>query len=456
LGLYVRELYQFMLDRMADAGYDADDVRWCVTVPAIWNDYQKQAMRRACSAAGMPVEDGRFMLALEPEAAAHHVRTAALKLPGDPDGRLNLPGARFMVADCGGGTIDISAYRANGKGQIIEIGKVSGAKKGSQYLNESFVECVLIKRLGGVEELRKVQRKAPAALEELLEQWERLKLHCRVDQSDSLILRMNAGFVRALSREAVRHLKDVQDGERDHLIISPDEVRDVFEQVVPPILRLIDEQLDEMAAFAGPSTGRELVVVVGGFAASLYLRQRLRNHLAGRAEVLVPPNPEVAVLSGAAQFAYAPQVRSRRSKNTYGIRTTEKFDPTRHRAEYKFTPSDGEPRCGMIFSRFVRAGESVETDKVVAHDYYPVEGTQNEICVQFFTSTDDEVTYTTDDSCTQVGELTVDLSPAMHLSLGQRAIEVRMMFGETEVRSEVRLIATGAVQKHRLVFEEYS
>ena len=51
-------------------GFTEDDVRWCVTVPAIWDDADKQFMRRAAGDAGFPDGSERLLLVQEPEAAA--------------------------------------------------------------------------------------------------------------------------------------------------------------------------------------------------------------------------------------------------------------------------------------------------------------------------------------------------------------------------------------------------
>src|SRR5262245_1147037 len=100
-------------------------------------------MRRAAQEAGFPADDDRLLLALEPEAAAHHARVSGVKVLDDAsDGCPDLmrPGIRFMVVDCGGGTVDITAYRNDDRGRMVEIGRVAGDKRGSHYLNQAFLD----------------------------------------------------------------------------------------------------------------------------------------------------------------------------------------------------------------------------------------------------------------------------------------------------------------------------
>ena len=75
---YLRQLKNFALNELqgGTTGLLVErDVRWCLTIPAIWTDAEKRWMRIAAEQAGI-VEPGadpaRLRLALEPEAAALH------------------------------------------------------------------------------------------------------------------------------------------------------------------------------------------------------------------------------------------------------------------------------------------------------------------------------------------------------------------------------------------------
>jgi molecular chaperone DnaK (HSP70) len=83
--------------------YREDQVRYCLTVPAMWTDKAKNLMRRAATKAGIIQPDDhrdRLMLVSEPEAAAlyceKHCGTYKLG-----------PGDRFLICDDGGGTVDL-------------------------------------------------------------------------------------------------------------------------------------------------------------------------------------------------------------------------------------------------------------------------------------------------------------------------------------------------------------
>ena len=97
---FLRELKEAALARVrAAAEVEEREVLWCLTIPAIWRDAEKTAMRRAAERAGLvdgrSAGDDRLLLVLEPEAAAMHCQKKELFRRES--------GTRFMVVDCGGG-----------------------------------------------------------------------------------------------------------------------------------------------------------------------------------------------------------------------------------------------------------------------------------------------------------------------------------------------------------------
>jgi hypothetical protein len=441
------------LEELGKSGYQADEIRWCLTVPAIWDDYQKHVMRQAAHEAGLPAEEGRLILALEPEAAAHYARVAGVSSSAsDDDGSLTTPGARYMVVDCGGGTVDITAYRNDDNGMMVEIGRVYGGSCGSAYLNKAFEETVLIKRLGGVEEMDRLQQECPVALEELLDAWERAKLHARVDSTEPLYLSIGAALDRRLSEGTRAMLRDLQDGADEDIVVTPDEVRTIFEQVIPEVLHLIDEQMTEIGSDFEPEQALPVVLLAGGFGASAYLQERVTSHLAGRADVRLVPNPAVAVLSGGVHFAYEPQTRARRSKYTYGTDTCRPFSDGIDPPGSLYVSTQGVRFCEKAFDPFVRAGETVRSDQVVTRGYLPTDGTATSMGVVFYATREPNVAYSDDPGCHELAELEIDLSKVMHLPQEERAVRVAMKFGETEIKATVTVVGTDICLSKTLSF----
>ncbi|MEV4335494.1 Hsp70 family protein [Streptomyces sp. NPDC049590] len=433
---YLRQIYECALDQISASGYSADDIRWCLTVPAIWTDYQKQVMRDAAKNAGFPAEDGRLLLAYEPEAAAHHARVSRVRVTrGRSKTDLMAAGVRFMVVDCGGGTVDITAYENDENGMMVELTRANGGKLGSNYINQAFQDTLLASRFGSHEVLEEMRTKHPAAYLELLDAWERAKLHVTSDQTDYVYLTLPAAIDRCIDDAARRRLSRLQDGVTDAIAIIPSEVRGLFESVVPGILDLVDKQLDEVApATSNKRKGQTTVLLVGGFGSSPYLQESLKAHLAGRAEVLVPPDPNVAVLFGAVHFCYEPHTRARRAKRTYGVATSDRFEEGIDPEELKFTSDLDHVLCSHRFGVFVNAGEIVPSGVEVSHYFHPVYADQDAMRIALYVCDSQNPRYVTGDGCVEVGRISMDLKKVMRFALEDRGVRVYMKFGETEVK----------------------
>ena len=77
---FFRQLVELELREQMPA-YEPADVRWVLTVPAIWSATAKQFMRRAAYEAGIAsdAQPAQLVIALEPEAAAVYMRTLRLR-----------------------------------------------------------------------------------------------------------------------------------------------------------------------------------------------------------------------------------------------------------------------------------------------------------------------------------------------------------------------------------------
>jgi actin-like ATPase involved in cell morphogenesis len=110
------------------------NIRYYLTVPAIWNDHAKAATRKAAIQAGFlrDENDNRLTLITEPEAAAMFCSKTGL---------LNLKiHDAVLIVDCGGGTVDLIAYEVEEEQpfSVAECTAGSGDSCGSTALNRNF------------------------------------------------------------------------------------------------------------------------------------------------------------------------------------------------------------------------------------------------------------------------------------------------------------------------------
>ncbi|XP_053731732.1 heat shock 70 kDa protein 12A isoform X1 [Synchiropus splendidus] len=152
--------------------FDNNDVRWVITVPAIWKMPAKQFMREAAYKSGLVSRDNpeQLIIALEPEAASIYCRKLRLhqmvdltqstqnglsptenvgsgmtqakehvrrnrqsrtflveNVVGELWSELE-EGDRYVVVDCGGGTVDLTVHQIRlPEGHLKELYKASGA-----------------------------------------------------------------------------------------------------------------------------------------------------------------------------------------------------------------------------------------------------------------------------------------------------------------------------------------
>ncbi|MFG2504601.1 Hsp70 family protein [Streptomyces rubiginosohelvolus] len=437
ISAYLQCIREQAVDQITASGYSEDVIRWCLTIPGSWSDFQKQVMREAAKTAGFPTEEGRLLLAYEPEAAAHHARVSGTRVErrgrGAKGATLMTPGVRFLVVDCGGGTVDTTAYENDSDGLMVELARAEGAKLGSNYINEAFLD-LLAKRLGGHDVVAQLRQQHPGAYLELLDAWERTKINITFKHSDTEYITLPAAVDRFIDDATRTRLARLQDDVTDAIAVSAEESRSLFETVVPGILQLVDEQLEVMQKSADKKAQPPVVLLVGGFGTSPYLQASVEEHVSDRAQFLVAPDPNVAVLFGAVHFCYEPHTRARRAKLTYGIASAEKFEEGVDPDDCKFQDEDNRDMCRDRFSRFVNVGEVVPTDKEVGHSYTPLFASQDVLKVRLYTSDHPDPRYTHDEGCVKVGEVSVDLSKVMRFAMEDRGVRVFMKFGETEVK----------------------
>jgi hypothetical protein len=442
--LCIRQVYDKALEHIKAGGaYTEDDIAWCITVPAIWDEFTKDLMRKAAITAGLPDDDERLKTALEPEAAALYCIVKGQQ-------ELTEPGCRFLVIDAGGGTVDITSYQLEPGPRLSGLGAPTGDKAGSEYLNQFFATDVLCDRLGAgfVTELR---AQFPRDYYDLMGSWDRAKRSVSAGSKRPITIPLPArAYAQAmLDGNALEQIKKRQDGVDTAIVIPADEVRLVFDKAVGAIIDAVGEQIRRMRAASGVSRG-EIAVLVGGFAESPYLRDRLREYLDGQGvQMHVPPRPSVAVLAGAAHFAFDPSViRARRSPFTYGISTMSRFRKGIDPESKLYLDDDGDQWCNDRVAVLVTRDGAVATDECVTQSFGgPLREASTHAHFQIVATKDKNPTYTTDPGVEAKASITMPYGSAMSLPRHQRQTEARLYFGDTRIRVEAENLYNGEVLK---------
>ncbi|KAL2858181.1 hypothetical protein BJX68DRAFT_228094 [Aspergillus pseudodeflectus] len=329
------------------------NIKYYLTVPAIWNDAGKAATRAAALQAGFlrDENDNRLTLISEPEAAALFCAKTGL---------LNLKvGDAILIVDCGGGTVDLIAYEVEEEQpfSVAECTAGSGDSCGSTALNRNFSNILRAK-------IRKMKlpdgsRTAGKVYAKCIMDFEnRIKADFRNNgQKWAVDVGIEADFPDA----------GIEEG---YMTFTNEEILQCFEPVVNRILELVRNQI---IAIQAQNRNLQNVLVVGGFGASEYLFQQIKLHVPPQyqSKVVRPMDSVAAIVKGAVTAGITERVITHRvARRHYLMATLQPFKEGYHPEQYRVPSLDGRDRCKYTRQIFVQKGERVKIGEPVKVSFF--------------------------------------------------------------------------------------
>jgi molecular chaperone DnaK (HSP70) len=445
---YLRKLKELILQDLKDEtanNVKDEEIFWCLTVPAIWDEANKQVMRKAAQEAGMigssESEANRLMLALEPEAAAIYCM--------EREKHSLQTGDRLMIVDCGGGTVDITTHEFSKGAGLREIATGGGGPFGSTYIDEFFIQEFLPSKLSP-EALKEFHDQEPLEFLEMMSDWERIK--CSYTPSTKITyFRINPKFYKLLVRkypDALKKLEESQYGEDTNILIDSELMEQIFESVLSGLTRTIEEQFEKLDGY-----GCDYIFLVGGFSTSPLLRKRVEEQFGWRVKkIVMPVEPGAAIVEGAVSFGLDPTtIRARCSRLTYGYRCSKPFeegiDPERKRF---FSERAGQDYCDDRFGIMAAKGESIEADKITIAYINPNRKYTPSTRFKLLSTNQKRVRYTDESDVIEHEEL--EFFREGDACYSDKGWEIKFHFGETEIRAEITDQATNETKKAKLRF----
>lgn len=120
---------------------------------------------------------------------------------------------------------------------------------------------------------------------------------------------------------------------RGRFSLKASDLQGIFEPVVLEVISLVKEQI------ASSNVPIRAVLLVGGFGASNYLKERLRNAIDKKIQVMQPPNAWQAVVQGAVMKGLANsapddltmvKIKNRKARKHYGTEWRSRYDEKLH------------------------------------------------------------------------------------------------------------------------------
>ncbi|KAG0579312.1 hypothetical protein KC19_4G089700 [Ceratodon purpureus] len=430
---YLSQISKFILRELRNkfgSHISQEDIQWCLTVPAIWDEQAKREMKHCAEIAGLVQgpygkEGGSphaVKLFIEPEAASVYCQ---MKLKDHTWNK----GDKFLVVDCGGGTVDLVLHEKLGPAPSISVREVqesSGGLCGGSRVDEEFFGF-LRRRISC---FKRFEALHPAIVLDFRQEWEKVKYKFDGDENGEVHLDLPPKLASMWEQEHALSLSRRPSMSNfvsfDEMVLTENDMKSIFDPVVTMILELVEARMvSELQA----------IMVVGGFSASPYLMSQIKNAFGGRVAAIVsPPNPGSAVCCGAVTMGIRSEtVVLRISKRTYGKAVSKRFIVGEHPDELKEEGDPGEFFCKGIFDKFVSKGEAISINDCVKNSYKPIRKNQKKITFKFFSTACSDPKYVTDLGVETEGSFKIDCPSYNELGVWP-SVEVSMFFGRTEIQ----------------------
>lgn len=243
-------------------------------------------------------------------------------------------------------------------------------------------------------------------------------------------------FPNSLASEWENYVRRRGKPERDSfdgLDITYPQLQEIFDPIVDQILNLISNQLFD--AEGNIKIPVKVLVVVGGFAESPYLLDRIRRRFANAVpHIFSPTNPGSALA-----LALNPHlVVSRICKRTYGFVVRSAFEEGVDPEEYKVTrKSDGHARCRHRFMVLVRKVDEMKMDECISRTYKVFRESER-TKVRLFSSDETDPRYTKGENVKKEGKFYEwDVSGETEESSARPEIKVSLFFGRSCIEVKV-------------------
>ncbi|XP_077438309.1 heat shock 70 kDa protein 12A isoform X1 [Vanacampus margaritifer] len=486
--------------------FDNNDVRWVITVPAIWKMPAKQFMREAAYKSGLVSRDNpeQLIVSLEPEAASIYCRklrlhqmvdlsnqttqngvsptdnvgsTMTQASPGHAANKEHVrrnrqsrtflvenvigelwseleEGDRYVVVDCGGGTVDLTVHQIRlPEGHLKELYKASGGPYGSLGIDYEFEK--LLCQIFGQDFIDQFKIKRPAAWVDLMIAFESRKRAAAPGRANPLNINLPFSFIdyykkfrghsveHALRKSNVDFVKWSSQG---MLRMSPDAMNSLFKPTIDHIIQHINDLFEKPEV-----SDIKFLFLVGGFAESALLQQAVQNMLHGRSRIIIPHDVGLTILKGAVLFGLDPSIiKIRRSPLTYGVGVLNRFVEGKHPPE-KLLVKDGTRWCTDVFDTFIATDQSVALGEMVKRSYTPAKPSQQVIVIHVYCAEKENVGFISESGVKKCGTLRLDVS-GTESAAPRREIQTLMQFGDTEIRAMAVDVSTGRTVKASIDF----
>ena len=374
-----------------------------------------------------------------------------LSISTSQDSTVQSKPVHYLVADCGGGTLDMAAHKmtksVDGKITIEEIHQAHGGPFGGFAVNIEFEK--LLKGLFQLtsEHIKKIKKQHSRQWTKLVyDDFENSKCSSSIYKDITLDIHRNIlKEVEAITQKNITKLVEeyklhkVEWDEDEGLVLPFVTIYNLFLPVITQIIRAIDQVLQKPECQC-----IEKILLVGGFAECKLLLDEVRKTFSPSKDVKLSSSPQLAVLRGAVIYGLQKDtIKSRKMRQSIGIETWDDFIPGFH-DETKKMKKNGKDFCINIFTKFVDINESVPIEKNIEHVFTPTSKDQDTCKISIIGSHSPKALYIDEDCCYDIGVLTVTNLPKYDSGVSR---EVKVVINVSGTEVTVSAYCNGTYQK---------
>ncbi|XP_063409591.1 heat shock 70 kDa protein 12B-like [Mytilus trossulus] len=425
------------------------DIRWVLTVPAIWTDAAKQFMRKSAEKAGIPGDN--LLIALEPEAASIYCQYLPTeKLNGAEEGfTMAEVGKKYMIVDLGGGTADITVHEKQTDGKLKELCKATGDACGGTSIDNEFFQ--LLVKIVGAPLMNSLSKNDPSAYLDLFREFETVKRTIIPNKTDRMNFTVPFVAFDTLCKKSF--------GEDFPSTVSScslsgkislrgDKMRADIDVMKALFLKPMVDIISQISIVIKQCENVSMLLLVGGFSESEMLQHAIRKEFPDK-RIIVPEDAGLSVLKGAVLFGQNPDyISSRVLRYTYGYKVKSEFNHKIH-DKAKLVMIDGQELCGYIFKTVKKINEDTSSGTKVTKPISTTTKFQRKLQIPVFASTKEDPMYTDESGCTCIGTVEIEIS---HPSEEDIYFDVEFNFGNTEFTVTVTERDTGHSETSKFDF----
>jgi len=363
---------------------------------------------------------------------------------------------RYLVVDCGGGTVDLTVHELDSQtGTLEELHRGTGGACGATGVDEQFE--LLLKKIFGKDFIEQFKSKRPAGWVDLMIAFEAKKRTASPNKTNPLNISMPYSFIDYYKKHKSSSIEaavkkfgnpNVKWSSQGMLRIAPETMKELFEPVLTKIVEHIGNLISKDSV-----KGLHFLFLVGGFAESPLLQAAVREVFDSKMRVIIPQEVGLTILRGAVLFGLDPTVvRVRRAAMTYGVGVLNRFIAGAH-PRNKLVKKSGVEWCTDVFDKFVTSDQPIKLGESVTRRYAPAKSGQASTIITIYSTEEENVSFVTDHGVKKCGQLLLEMPEIDDFdSKKPRELKTCMIFGDTEIRVTAVDILSGKEAKASINF----